>query len=289
MGQVLNLKFPLSLSSRRWRRRATLAVGYTAAALLPDRVRTIENGQAGERLSPVDQLIVNALVHRAQRRQEPLDHLAYLHRHLWHSDTITAYHAAVEERFTTWFLPHQAVVIDALEQDLAAQPPGRFTTLCEIGTGSGVTLDYLSQRLRPAGITACIGLDLSLAQVARDAERFPHCRFVAADACQWIPSNAGPGWILFCSGGVLEYLPQAVLLALFAHTAQCCAPVRWVIVEPLDPAVDLARQTASQTFGFENSWSHNYPRLLRQAGLRVLYDHDLRFDHQRWQLVMAGV
>lgn len=280
--------FPLAISGG-WRRLVKLAAGYAAAALLPARVRAIEAGRAGERLSLLDRLIVSALVHRAKQRREPLDHLAYLHRQLWHSDTITTYHAAVEERFTNWFLPHQAMVIDALEQDLADQPSGRFTTLCEIGTGSGLTLDYLSRRLRPSGITTCIGLDLSPAQVAANATRFPGCRFVAADACEWIPAHASAGWILFCNGGVLEYLPQAVLQTLFVHSAQHLVPVRWVIVEPIDPGINLAKQISSQTFGIENTWSHNHPRLMRESGLNVLYENELRLDQQRWHLVVAGV
>jgi hypothetical protein len=286
MKPDLKITFPLGISSSRWQRRATLAAGYTAAALLPSRVAAIRNGQAGEHLSAVDRLIVSALVHRAQKRHEPLDQLAYLHRRVWESDTVTAYHAAVEERFTTWFLPHQAVVIDALERDLAVQP-GRFTTLCEIGSGSGLTLDHLSRRLAATGIEHFLGLDLSVAQVEQNAQRFPACRFIAGDATQWIPAHGGSGWVYFCCGGVLEYFPQAVLLALLRHTAGQ-SPVRWVIVEPIDAAHDLARQPASQTFGFENTWSHNYPQLLREAGFTVLYDHDLRFHGMRWQLAMAG-
>ncbi len=255
---------------------------------MPGRVREIENGQAGEHLSPVDRLIVSALVHRAQRRREPIDHLAYLHRYLWHQDSITAYHSAVEERFNDWFLPHQAVVIDALEQDLARQPAGRFTTLCEIGSGSGLTLDYLARRLPSSGVRQFIGLDLSPAQVAQNAERFPGARFVAADASAWIPAQAGPGWIFFCCGGVLEYLPQAALQTLFKHSARHCAPLRWVIVEPLDAAHDLATENSSRTYGFENSWSHNYLHLLREAGLQVGFEKEVRFQSMRWQLLIAG-
>ena len=75
------LKFPLVIAGSGWRRRAKLALGYTAAALMPARVKAIETGTIGEHLSAADRLIVGALVHRAIIREEPLDHLAYLHRH----------------------------------------------------------------------------------------------------------------------------------------------------------------------------------------------------------------
>ena len=283
------LKFPLVIAGNGWRRRAKLALGYTAAALMPTRVKTIEAGTIGEHLSAADRLIVGALVHRAIAHEEPLDHLAYLHRHLWNGDHITTYHASAENRFDDWFLPHQAIVIDALEKNLATQTPGQFHSLCEIGTGSGIVLDYLSRRLTRSGITKYTGLDLSPAQVAIDTQRFPACDFIAADACTWIPEHAGPGWIFFCCGGVLEYLPPTTLAKLFAHTVTTHAPTRWVIVEPIDLAHDLVNDTKSHPFGFENTWSHHYPHLLHQAGMTVLYQHDLHFHGMRWQLVIAGV
>ena len=282
------IKFPLVIAGKGWRRRAKLVLGYTAAALMPTRVKAIEGGTISKHLSAVDRLIVAALVHRAISREESLDHLAYLHRYLWNGDHITAFHASAENRFDDWFLPHQAMVIDALEKDLAEQTPGQFHTLCEIGTGPGIVLDYLSRRLAKPGITKCIGLDLSPAQVAINAQRFPACDFVAADACTWIPEHARAGWIFFCCGGVLEYFPHVTLAKLFAHTATNGAPTRWVIVEPIDSAYDLINDTKSRPFGFENTWSHHYPHLLAQAGMKVLYQHDLRFNGMRWQVVIAG-
>lgn len=283
-----DITFPLMITDKKWRRRAKLVLGYTAAALMPTRVKAIEAGTISEHLSAADRLIVAALVHRAIRRDEPLDHLAYLHRHLWNGDHITAFHASAENRFDDWFLPYQAMVIDALEKDLAEQTPGQFHTLCEIGTGSGIVLDYLSRRLAKSGITKYIGLDLSPAQVAIDAQRFPACDFVAADACTWIPEHAGPGWIFFCCGGVLEYIPQATLEELFARTVATRAATRWVIVEPVDPKHGLMSNTTSHPFGFENTWSHHYPYLLNQAGMKVLYQHNLQINDMHWQLVIAG-
>ena len=283
------IEFPLVVPGTGWRRRANLALGYAAATLMPARVKAIEAGTIGEHLSAADRLIVGALVHRAIAREEPLDHLAYLHRHLWNGDHITTFHASAENRFDDWFLPYQSIVIDALEKDLAAQTPGQFHTLCEIGTGSGIVLDYLSRRLAKPGISTCIGLDLSPAQVAIDAQRFPACRFIAADACEWIPEHAGPGWIFFCCGGVLEYIPQAALAKLFAHTVANHAPARWVIVEPVDLAHDLINDTKSRPFGFESTWSHHYPHLLTQAGMTVIYQHEIHIIGLRWQLVIAGV
>jgi hypothetical protein len=192
MTQGPNLSLPFAIGGG-WRRRAKIAVGYLAALLLPRRVDALKAGTAHEPFTRVERLIIASLVHRAIRRGESLDQLAYLHRKMWQDAAVTGYHAAVEDRFTNWFLPHQAVVIDALEGDLAVQPTGRFHTLCEIGTGSGVTLDYLQRRLAARGITTCIGLDLSAAQVELDAARFPACRFAAADATTWIPEHAGAG------------------------------------------------------------------------------------------------
>lgn len=266
---------------------AKVALGSLLAAALPRRVSSINDGTFNGPLSRVDQLIVAALVDRANRRGESLDRYAYLHRFMWEGDNATDYHASVEDYFTSCFLPNQAVVIDELEKDLATQPSGRFNTVCEIGTGCGLALDHLSHRLTKHGVSQFIGLDLSAAQVAVNAKRFPDCRFTAADACAWIPDHAGPGWIFFCSGGVLEYLPEAVLATLFRKT-RAFTPMRWVIVEPIEGGFDPSRETTSRPFGWEQTWSHNYPHLLRQAGLEVLYTHDVVVNDVRWQLVLAG-
>lgn len=279
---------PFASSGNHWRQRIKVGIGYTLATLAPRRVATIESGNFRGQLSSADRLIVAALVHRAQSRQQPLDHLAYLHQQMWNDDDAVSYHASVEDRLTTWFVPHESATIDALEADLAQQPAGRFHTLCEIGTGSGVILDYLAQRLSAKGISRFIGLDLSPAQIAINTKRFPKLEFIAADAQTWIPAHTKPGWIFFCCGGVLEYFPKPALARLLRDSCRTDGPIRWVIAEPVDPDADFSTTTDSHTFGSENTWSHNYPRLFTESGLNVLYQNDLRVDEWRLQLVVAG-
>lgn len=286
MVQSQDLRRPFALGSG-WRRMAKVTLGHLAAVARPRRVRAISDGTLSGPLSPVDRLVVAALIDQAIRRGESLDRYAHLHRLMWQGDNATDYHASVENYFTECFLPNQAVVIDELEKDLASQPPGTFHSLCEIGTGCGFALDHLSHRLTAHGISRFVGLDLSAAQVAVNATRFPACQFEVADACDWIPKHTGAGWILFCCGGVLEYLPEKTLAKLFEQT-RSNTPIRWVIVEPIDPAYDLAKETASRSFGWEQTWSHHYPHLLRQAGLRLIYTRELLVNDVRWQLVIAG-
>lgn len=281
------IDFPLVINQGRWVRRARLALGYATATVLRGRVKAIEAGNGGKPLSAADRLIVIALVHRALKRHQPLDHLAYLHRQLWDSDEITTYHTGVEKYFRLWFLPHQSAIVDLIERDLDCTSHDRFHTICEIGTGSGLVLDHLQQRLGSHGITAFCGLDLCAAQVARNATRFPQCTFVTADACRWIPEHASPGWIYFCCGGVLEYLPKKSVSALFAATV-ARPPVRWAIVEPVDADHDFSSQKESRPYGVENTWSHNYEDLAKQAGLTVLARRDLDIDGVRWCMMLAG-
>ena len=287
MAEHPPLNLPLAIGDG-WRRRVKAAVGSMLALVLPGRVRQLHDGLAHEPFSRIDRLLIAALVHRAMCRGGSLDHLAYLHRNMWQGDAAMTYHAAVEDRFTNWFLPHHVAVVEALERDLAGLPVGRFHTLCEIGTGSGVALDFLQRRLAARGITTCIGLDLSAKQVEVDAVRFPTCRFFAADATTWIPDQAQAGWIIFCCGGVLEYFPRATLERLIAQTVDRCVPVRWVVVEPIALEHDQASDTTSRVFGFEATWSHPYAHLMRQGGLQVLYEHEQQFDGTRWKLLIAG-
>ena len=279
--------FPLALSQHRWRRRIKLAIGYTAAAVMRSRVRAFEAGTARGRLSAADRLIVGALVHRALKAHQSIDHLAYLHCQLWNSDGITSYHAEAEERFDLWFLPHHSSIVDELENNLNSLPHGVFHSLCEIGVGSGLVLDYLSRRMKPHGLSRFIGLDLSAAQVSINATRFPHCDFITADACKWIPAHLAPGMIYFCCGGVLEYFPEIAVASLFSATVER-SPVRWVMVEPVDAHHDFDAHEPSYPFGHEHTWTHNYKRLLVNAGLTIFSGRELEVGGVRWHMIVAG-
>ena len=56
----------------------------------------------------------------------------------------------------------------------------------------------------------------------------------------------------------------------------------------VDPKHGLMSNTKSHPFGLENTWSHHYPYLLNQAGMKVLYQHNLQINDTHWQLVIAG-
>jgi hypothetical protein len=286
MTHARDLRRPFVIGSG-WRRLAKTGLGHIAALCLPERARAILNGDLSRPPDRIDLLIVAALVDQARRRGEPLDRFAYLHRFMWQDDHAANYHASVADYFTTRFLPNQAVVLDELEKELAIRPLGLFHSLCEIGTGCGAAIDHLSQRLPRHGVSRFIGLDLSAAQVSLNSTRFPACRFETADACDWIPRHAGPGWILFCCGGVLEYLPEAVLSRLLTQTSTF-KPMRWIIVEPIDRTFDPTRDFASRPFGWEQTWSHHYPHLVRRAGMQVFYEKEMLVDDLRWQLLIAG-
>jgi O-methyltransferase involved in polyketide biosynthesis len=134
-----------------------------------------------------------------------------------------------------------------------------------------------------------VGLDLNDVALARACARLgpqARARFVQADGAQWIAANRAPGTVLLTNGGVLEYFaPESVdgILAALAATG----PSAVVLIEPLDPAHDLATMPDSRIFGREDSFSHNYPVRLARAGFRIVRQEEVQTPPIRWLIVVA--
>jgi len=193
--------------------------------------------------------------------------IAEYHRNFWAGDYAKAYHDQNRHQFQEMFLDDFLGVVDELETVL--EQNRSITTICEIGTGSGQLLDYLSNRLPT--IKRFIGIDLSDATIRDNRERYPNdsIDWIAADAIEWIEQNAGPAWVFVSHRGVMEYFTQSQVESLFRFIAEKKSPAVLLVIEPVGLDHDLENQFESQPYGIEYSLSHNYPHLLRSAGFEV--------------------
>lgn len=281
------VKYALAPSSNPLRRRLDPAIGALFLLLRPGRALALARGEVGAQPSILDRMMIAALAVRHERAGT-LGDLAALHRRMWEGEEGVKFHAQAEKRFRTYWADNFSSIVEPLRAAIAAAP-APITALCEIGCGSGLVLQDLAGRLPE--LTQAIGLDLSPGQIARNRERFapnPRLRFEAGDATVWVPANAAPGWAYLTNSGVLEYLGESEVRALFAAIADGLRPAVFALIEPIADDYDLALEVRSRPYNFERSLGHNYPRLLGETGWVVRHREERRIEGTRMLMLVAA-
>lgn len=274
--------FPLLSRDGRMRRLVKAMLGTILAGLRPDIVHRLDTGAAPRTRS--ERLVLAGLVARC-RAAGDMARLMPQHLRYWQSESAVLFHAATEARARDQFGRVHSYAPEMLGELVRIS---RAQTLCEIGCGSAHALVQFGAALPQ--LRRLIGLDLSAEQTAINRARYadPRYAFVDGDACRWIPDHAEPGWVFLTYGGVLEYLSEAALGALLRDIAGR-APTALMLIEPIATDYDLAREAHSRPYGDELSLSHNYPRLLAQAGFRELRREERMDGHLRWLAMTATV
>jgi predicted TPR repeat methyltransferase len=276
---------PLALPTYLKLGRTARLVGRALLPIFGHRIERIRQSRQQRYLGYFDLFLLASLVtqHKAAGR---LHELADLSERYWASEAAMQYHYRWQQRFHTTFLPHHARIVPTLRRVLA-ESPATYSALCEIGCGSGLVVNYLVDEL--PGIEQFVGLDLSSAQIARNRAAIvrPKLRYEAGEAHGWLTEHGGTGWIIFCAGGVLEYLAPERLEALLAMLAVGKRPSLLAIVEALAPQHDLSVDKDSVVFGAENTFSHNYPRLCERAGFEIRFTSEYTTENQRWLALIA--
>lgn len=251
--------------------------------LLPAVRRDLATDQHSGRFLRAKRWILYARATRARRRGDT----AALQKNLfqyWHADTSDVYFDRYEERFQQWFMgPHHEIV----DQLARLAKSGAYTRLVEVGCGSGRVLEHCAAMMPE--VPLCIGVDINPSIIDRDRAHYaanPRLQFLAADASEWLAKTAQPGTILLTYGGVMEYFAPETLVAMFRDLA-AHGPAAVGLVEPVDPAHDLAHDSASHAFGDEHSFSHNHAQLLRQAGYEIRFSKALTLGLQSWIMLVA--
>ena len=164
------------------------------------------------------------------------------------------------------FLKYRLPLVEQLKALTAAG--SRYTTLCEIGSGNGLFLQYLSREL--PGIGRFVGLDLNRDQIARNRETYAGLglEFAAGEVEEWLTQVSAP--TIFVAVGTLECFTEAELTDLLRRIRSLATPAAVALCEPIN--FDLSTATSSAPRG-NTMYSHNYPGLLRGTGYTVFRQH----------------
>ncbi|MBT3294595.1 MAG: class I SAM-dependent methyltransferase [Verrucomicrobia bacterium] len=280
-------------SLRDWRQdsakqKIKRLIGAVLVRLFPRRAAMLRENSFthhGRRLSLLNRMIGAGIGYGALQAGD-YETLGEYHRNFWGGQHAKAYHDDAPERFESVFLRYYTPLIDELERCLATR--GGVPTLCEIGSGAGLMMDYLARRFK--AVKRLIGVDLDAVTTAAARQAFPDPRmeFVAADALDYIEQNGQPDWVFLTQNGVLEYFPPDALDRFFRLVAGL-APAAVALIEPVARNHDLATRTESTPYGQEFGFSHNYPHRLAQHGFQVLYQHEERVFGMRTLMILATI
>lgn len=226
-------------------------------------------------MSISERLMRYALVKRLDKIQDH-DAIAELNRNFWANNNAVELFSETENTFYTDFLPNCTFIFDLLKKELSNQSED-FNTLVEIGTGNGDVLNYLSVEFPQ--INRFVGIDLSQHQIDINNKRFNKnnkLEFVAADAFDWVKEHGHGHSIFVSSRGVLEYFLETRLQE-FLNEINLLGKVMFIAIEPNGADHDFDTHPNTQLYGNEPSFSHNYPKLFKNAGFNIWH-----FSQKPW-------
>lgn len=162
----------------------------------------------------------------------------------------------------------------------------KFRTLIEIGSGNGQVLHYMANRMGEI-FEEFIGLDLNNEQVIinNDCNQNKKLKFVCCDVNEWLYRQNINDTLILTHRGVLEYFSEDMVNKLFCYLSDGNNGV--LLIEPIDQHHDLLKINNSFAFGYEYSFSHNYPSLLQKNGFKILYLEDKLVDLWRTLMIFA--
>jgi hypothetical protein len=277
------IRFLFGLPENRWRKAVKVGLGRALFTLRPRHGRRLIDVGDPATFSAADRLMLAGWTSRATPADWPA--LSALHQRFWAGPGGAQFSAdpGVADRFERWFLREHSSVVEFLKSELTTR---RCPALCEIGSGNGLALEYLSRQLPQTD--RFVGVDINAEATRDNADRWRHddrLEFVSADAVTWIDTNAGADWAYFSNAGVLEYFPEEKVTQLYRITAERGG--WWLITEPIYAGYDLATETRSRPNGSEFSFCHNHPHLLREAGWEILKQYETDIDGTRSLTVCA--
>ncbi len=251
----------------------TSTVGNALVVLRPGKARQLSENRIAlihrnkNNLTLSERLMRAALMNKLDKIQD-FNIIAEQNRDFWIHNKATELFSELEDTFKTDFLPHCTFIFDLLKKELSNQPE-KFDTLVEIGTGNGDVLNYLSSKFPE--IDRFIGIDLSQEQISLNGDRYgvnKKLEFVAADALDWVKEHGQGNTIFVTSRGVLEYFLEPRLQELF-NDIHSLGKTIFIAIEPNGADHNFEINPNSQLYGHEPSFSHNYPKLFKNAGFDV--------------------
>ncbi|GEM_PF-5015592 len=182
----------------------------------------------------------------------------------WH-DVMNQSVQGDKEQFTGTesFLKYRRPLIRQILELLSANQS--YNTICEIGTGNGMFLDYLSGEFPT--IKKFVGIDLNQQQITDNKKTYKNSglEFVHTEITDWVRTENKNG-IIFVTVCVLEYFSQKALEELLDLIRKNISPVAIAISEPTN--INLDSQVISKPRG-RAAYSYNYPHLFKQHGYKI--------------------
>ncbi|MGC1631148.1 MAG: class I SAM-dependent methyltransferase [Gelidibacter sp.] len=213
-----------------------------------------------------------------QKLEKINDHktIAELNRNFWINKNATELFVETENKFENEFLPNCAFMFDLLKKELSHQSE-QFNTLVEIGTGNGDVLNYISAEFPE--INRFIGIDLNLDQVEINNKKFKmnkNLEFVDSDAFDWVKEHGHSNTIFISSDGVLEYFLEQDLQDFLIEINRL-GKIIFIAMEPNGADHNFEINPDTQLYGNEPSFSHNYPKLFKNANFSLWH-----FSQKPW-------
>lgn len=248
----------------------TATIGNVLVYLQPKKASQLsENGMTlvlDNSMGITDRLMRSAILKKLENKQD-YDTIAELHQNYW-ANKGDDFFSKTEAAFHNDFLPNCSFIFDELEKELS-NSAHEFDTIVEIGTGSGSVLNYLSSKF--PNINHFVGIDLSAVQIDINTKNYNQntkLEFVASDGFDWVKKHGKENTIFVTSRGVLEYFTEDRLQA-FLKEIHLLGNTIFVAIEPKGVDHNYETNPNTQTYGPERSFSHNYPKLFKNAGFHL--------------------
>ena len=212
----------------------------------------------------IDTMIHHYLVqHKINQEQTEHGSMENAHRQYWSQNR--SYFSDFDHLAQDSYIPVYQDIVHNLVPYLQDMEIRRVN---EFGTGDGQWLDYLSQQW--PFITQFTGIDISDYQIQQNRLAFSHLEFATADLLTWTQQNATPQTLYHTNGGVLEYLCEDSVRALFTTLKQQAPRSLIFLNEPVYDNFDYAVDTNSRIAGAEFTYNHNYDYLFAATELTMI-------------------
>jgi hypothetical protein len=185
--------------------------------------------------------------------------------HRWHESRRRWYQEP--GRFRDGYLKSRARMLEHIRWLLDRCPA--IKTICEVGTGNGMMVDYLAGHFTQ--VERFHGIDLCAEQVARNREFYGESRveYLHVEPGEYILRHGQPG-TLFVACGTFECFTQAELEEFLALTRRMIGPVAFACSDAVDIEFDPDVEFRSRPRG-NLLYNHNYRHLLETHGYQICF------------------
>ena len=173
------------------------------------------------------------------------------------------------QKFQTEFLRFREPLVRQIENLISVFP--EYRTICHIGTGHGLLLNYIHQQL--PGLRRHVGLDICEEQIEinRRAYAGKGLEFVHGEVLEWLASQPDKRGIIFVAVGTFQYFTPPELQEFMQTVRQQSSPAAIALSESVN--MRLTSATEAQPRG-DIGYSHPYMEIFRRERY-FLFQHHL--------------